>query len=82
MLNPATWGKPLGHIFVNSDTNAPLNLYPGEDYAGLEWMSQLYGVITFADGTSYRTRSLASYEENVPWNWGDSLHGVEAMKRF
>nr|WP_266019353.1 hemagglutinin repeat-containing protein [Brucella intermedia] len=82
MLNPATWGKPLGHIFVNSNTNAPLNLYPGEDYAGLEWMAQLYGVITFADGTSYRTQSLQSYEENTPWKWGKSLDSVSEMQNW
>lgn len=81
-LNPETWGKPLGHIFVNSNTNAPLNLYPGEDYAELAWMAQLYGVITFADGTSYRTRSLQSYEENTPWKWGDSLSSVQAMRNW
>lgn len=82
VLNPETWGKPLGHIFVNSNTNAPLNLYPGEDYAGLEWMAQLYGVITFADGTSYRTNSLQSYDENTPWKWGDSLDSVAEMRSW
>ncbi|QWK81321.1 hemagglutinin repeat-containing protein [Ochrobactrum sp. BTU1] len=81
-LNPETWGKPLGHIFVNPATNAPLNLYPGEDYAELAWMAHLYGVITFADGTSYRTRSLQSYEENTPWIWGDSLHSVGEMRSW
>lgn len=82
-LNPATWGKPLGALFNDPRTSLPLDMYGDVPRASAgEWMSQLYGVITFADGTSYRTRSLASYEENVPWNWGDSLHGVEAMKRF
>ncbi|MFK4823108.1 hemagglutinin repeat-containing protein, partial [Ochrobactrum quorumnocens] len=81
-LNPETWGKPLGHIFANSATNAPLNLYPGEDYAELAWMAQLYGVITFADGTSYRTQSLQSYDENTPWNWGKSLDSVAEMRSW
>lgn len=82
ILNPETWGKPLGHIFVDPETNAPINLYPGEDYAGLEWLEQLYGVVKFADGTSYRTRSLQAYEENSPWIWGDSLHGDLAMQAW
>ncbi|ASV87933.1 filamentous hemagglutinin family N-terminal domain protein (plasmid) [Ochrobactrum quorumnocens] len=81
-LNPETWGKPLGHIFANSATNAPLNLYPGEDYAELAWMAQLYGVITFSDGTSYRTQSLQSYDENTPWNWGKSLDSVAEMRSW
>ncbi|WP_192798432.1 hypothetical protein, partial [Brucella intermedia] len=82
ILNPETWGKPLGHIFVNADTNMPFNLYPGEDPAGIEWMAQLYGVITFADGTSYRTQSLQSYDENTPWKWGDSLHSNSEMMNW
>jgi filamentous hemagglutinin len=81
-LNPETWGKPLGHLFIRPDSYVPFNLYPGEDPAGIEWMAELYGVITFADGTSYRTRSLAAYEENTPWKWGSNRDGVGSMSDF
>ncbi|KAB2721479.1 hypothetical protein F9L02_23245, partial [Brucella intermedia] len=82
ILNPETWGKPFGHIFGNAETNMPFNLYPGEDPVGYEVMQLLYGVITFADGTSYRTRSLESYDENTPWKWGDSLHSNSEMMNW
>jgi len=81
ILNPETWGKPLGALFVDPKTGLPLDAY-GEDVeraTTAEWMSQLYGVITLADGTSYRTRPFVYSDDNTPWDYVGNYKSVEAM---
>ncbi len=78
-INPEAAGKPVAQLFQVVDDKPWLKFYPDLPKLGYEWASQLYGVITLADGSSYRTRGITAPDGNMPWNWGDSLHSDAEM---
>ncbi|KAB2715662.1 hypothetical protein, partial [Brucella intermedia] len=81
ILNPETWGKPFGALFVDPDTSLPLDAY-GDDVeraTTAEWMSQLYGILILADGSSYRTRSFVYNDDNTPWDYAGNHDSVASM---
>ena len=81
ILNPDTWGEPLGALFVDPATGLLLDAY-GDDVeraTTAEWMSQLFGIITLADGTSYRTRAFIYGDDNTPWDYIGNYHSAASM---
>lgn len=81
VLNPATWGQPLGAVYANPKTSVQLDLYPDNPRPGTdEWLYQLYGIITLPDGSSYRTRPFIFGEDNSPWTFVGKAHSTAAME--
>lgn len=78
-LNPETWGKPLGALYWNTGVGPSLGVYEGNPRPDAnEWAYKLYGVVTLADGTSYRTRSLGD-DGAKPWFFEADWSRVRSM---
>jgi filamentous hemagglutinin len=80
VINPETWGKPVGILFDNPNYKPLRPFYRGEPQLGTaEWAHKLYGIITFSDGTSFRTRGNMAPDREMPWIWKKSFDDDDEM---